>query len=100
MNAERLHAVARAIKDELEALSVVAHLDALVAGLQGLTSQPTDAAAQQQLSDARTALQRLATAPSIHGRLPICRSLMSSGCGECWEKNCCSESRAYWPETR
>jgi len=64
MNAERLHAVARAIKDELESLSVVAHLDALVAGLQGLTSQPADAAAQQQLSDARTALQRLATAPS------------------------------------
>lgn len=64
MNAERLHAVAKAIKAELDGLGVVANLDGLVAGLQGLTNQPTDAASQQQLSDARSALQQLGTAPS------------------------------------
>lgn len=64
MNSERLHAVAKATKDELEALSVLVHLDALAAGLQGLTNQPTDAASQQQMRDARTSLQQLASAPS------------------------------------
>lgn len=64
MNAERLHAVAAVARDEIEALSVVSNLDALLTGLQGLANQPTDAASQQQISEARTALQRLAAAPS------------------------------------
>lgn len=64
MNSERLHAVAKATKDELAALGVLVQLDALVAGLQGLTNQPTDAASQQQISEARTSLQQLGSAES------------------------------------
>jgi len=64
MNAERLHAVAVLVKAELDTLGVLSSLDQLVAGLQGLANQPTDASAQQQISDARTGLQTLSTAAS------------------------------------
>lgn len=64
MNTERLHAVARAIKNEFETMGLIANLDTLVAGLQGLANQPSDAASQQQISSARTELQRLAAAAS------------------------------------
>lgn len=65
MNAERLHAVARRIRGEIDALSVLQNLDNLLAGLQGLANSPSDPASQQRLSEARTALQTtLTTAPS------------------------------------
>src|SRR4051794_12042683 len=64
MNAERLHAIAKFAQAELVALNVVTQVDALVAGLRGLANQPSDAASQQQISEARTALQALAAAPS------------------------------------
>lgn len=52
------------VRDEIDTLAITPSLDALLAGLQGLVNSPGDAASQQQLSDARTALQQLATAPS------------------------------------
>ena len=64
MNAERLHAVVAAASEELDELSVVGNLNALLEGLQGLASQPNDATSQQHVSEARTALRNLQSAAS------------------------------------
>lgn len=64
MNAERLHLVARAVADELASFALVDLVGRLRAGLQGLASSPSDASAQQQVSDSRTQLTTLADAPS------------------------------------
>ena len=64
MNAERLHAVLRAVKAEFDSFGVGSNLDALTNGLQNLSNQPADSGAQQQISAARTALLQLQQAPS------------------------------------
>jgi hypothetical protein len=65
MNVERLHLVARAISVELAELDLVAAVERLRSGLQNLASSPTDAAAAQTISQARTELlSKLPGAPS------------------------------------
>jgi hypothetical protein len=64
VNVERVHAVARQAHEELESQGVVRSLTVLQEGLRGLTNQPGDAQSQAQISEARTALQVLANAPS------------------------------------
>jgi hypothetical protein len=64
MNVERLHAVARNLRDEIDALSVLENLSALLTGLEGQVNNPTDPGPQRQLSEARVALENLSTAPS------------------------------------
>lgn len=64
MNAERLHLVAQSIADELAELNVAAVAGNLRDGLRGLANNPADAAAQQQVSDARSQLAPLAAAAS------------------------------------
>src|SRR5437879_3273744 len=64
MNAERLHLVARAVADEFADFDLVDLVGRLRNGLQSLISNPSDASAQQQISDARNQLARLADAPS------------------------------------
>jgi hypothetical protein len=46
MNAERLNAVLSAVRGEYTRFNLGGTLDALTNGLQGLTNQPADSAAQ------------------------------------------------------
>jgi len=64
VNAERLHLVAQAIRTELQEMRTLPSIEQLLTGLQGLANQPSDAASQQQISEARTALRLLVNAPS------------------------------------
>lgn len=65
MNVERLHRVAQLILDELAENDTREHVLRLRNGLEAVALNPTDAQAQQVLSEARTQLQRtLPTVPS------------------------------------
>lgn len=58
MNVERLHRVAQLILDELAENDTREHVLRLRNGLEAVALNPTDAQAQQVLSEARTQLQR------------------------------------------
>ena len=65
MNAERLHAIVRALRAEVESTSYPNHLEELFDGLQTLSDAPGQAEAQQRVSSARQALNDvLQSAPS------------------------------------
>ncbi|MGH2659002.1 MAG: hypothetical protein ACRDHS_04875 [Actinomycetota bacterium] len=64
MNAERLHLVARAVADELADFDLVNLVGRLRTSLEALANNPSDAGAQQGISESRTQLARLADAPS------------------------------------
>jgi hypothetical protein len=65
MNVERLHGVAQLILDELAENDTRGNVLRLRNGLEAVADNPTDAQAQQVLSEARTQLQRtLPTVPS------------------------------------
>jgi hypothetical protein len=56
MNAERLHAIAKAIRADIQGTSVSSHLDQLVGALQNQVSQPGQPVYEQQVSQFRQAL--------------------------------------------
>lgn len=65
MNAERLHALAREVRDELDQGNVPKLMSDLVAALNEVVQQPQQAEPQQRLSDHRSQLRdALTTAPS------------------------------------
>jgi hypothetical protein len=65
MNAERLHAVARAVKRELDEMQIVAILNRLRQGLEEQVNAPAEPGPQQQVSTARQELaSALSAAPS------------------------------------
>jgi hypothetical protein len=64
VNTERFRIIAGEVLDEMSSLQLLSNLESLVAGLDVLASQPSDAAAQARISEARTALQALENAPS------------------------------------
>jgi len=65
LNAERLHAIAAALRDELESTHVVPMLDRLIAGLQNMVNQPQTAQPQQEVSSVLSELRSsLPDAPS------------------------------------
>lgn len=65
MNAERLHAVAQALREELERLNLPAQLNQLVETLQQAVQQPQQAQHQQRVSELRGQLREsLSAAPS------------------------------------
>jgi hypothetical protein len=64
VNTERFRVIAGEVLDEMSSLQLLSNLESLVAGLDVLASQPSDAAAQARISEARTALQALENAPS------------------------------------
>jgi hypothetical protein len=67
VNAERLHAIAKALKDELDATQAVPLTQQLLQGLQSIDQQPGQPAPQQSVSEARAQLEaRLAEAASNH----------------------------------
>lgn len=42
MNAERLHAILKAVKEELEQTNLITHLEELVSTLQNVINQPQE----------------------------------------------------------
>jgi hypothetical protein len=75
MNVERLHFVARAVAEELASLDLVGVVGRLRNGLQAMANNPSDAAAQQEISEARIQLATLADAPS-NGWPPTDRQIL------------------------
>lgn len=65
MNAERLHAIVEALRDEVAQTSYPEHLEQLVAGLRAAVESPNQPEPQQQVSSARENLRNvLSEAPS------------------------------------
>lgn len=71
MNAERLHAIARAITEDIEASELLPTLQTLNSALSNLAQQPGDANAQQQAADSRTRLGTLLTASAVNDFSPL-----------------------------
>lgn len=63
LNVERLHAIAAALRDELESTQVAPMLDRLIAGLQNMVNQPQTPQPQQDVSSALSELR--STLPDV-----------------------------------
>jgi hypothetical protein len=65
VNAERLHAVAKAVKDEMDRQETASLVQQVTQNLQQSMNEPNDPSHAQRVGDARTALnERLANSPS------------------------------------
>jgi hypothetical protein len=65
MNAERLHAIVKSLRSEVEATQHPGHLEELASGLEALSESPGQPEAQQRVSAAREGLNEvLQSAPS------------------------------------
>lgn len=70
MNAERLHAIALALHDDLSRSSVPSHLQQLVSALQNQINQPGQPAYQQQVSQFYEALRNALERSAVNGFSP------------------------------
>lgn len=76
MNAERLHAIARAISEDIATTELLPTLQALNNALSSFAQQPQDANAQQQVADSRARLNAVLTASSVNNFSPLWQQLV------------------------
>ena len=80
MNAERLHVITRAVRGELQQMSLVGRLSELVGHLQNMVNQPQQSGHQQNVTSVRDALyQELNSASSNNFSPAWCQMLEEIG---------------------
>ncbi|MDP1830531.1 MAG: hypothetical protein Q8K67_00595 [Geothrix sp.] len=76
MNVERLHAIASALRADIEKTDLMANMQKLISGLQNQVSQPGQPQFQQQVGQALVDLQTSLTKSEVHLFSPAWRQVM------------------------
>lgn len=78
MNAERMHAVARALRNDLEQTELPQRMQALVVAMQNAIAQPQDPPSQDAVAQARSAVRDALQSSSVDTWAPVDRQVLES----------------------